>query len=85
MIVDGQILVNWHMDAVIGDPGNEVVCFKWIDEEFLEFSVKLTEEGIAAGAWVGDWFYCKDGEGDDVQITLLRHVAIVPAQSEVPA
>lgn len=85
VLVDGQLPRNWGTADECGDEENEVVRFSWIDDEFLDFNVKLTEGGIAAGALVGGSFFCKDGEGDDVQVTLLRHVALVPAQSEVPA
>lgn len=78
VMVDDQLLMGWHMEADCGDPENEVVRFSWIDDESLEFSLVLTEASIAEGRWVGASFFCNDSEGDEVQISLHRHVALTP-------
>lgn len=78
--VDGQTLTGWDTSDACGDAANEVARFSWIDDEGLEFSVTLTEGGIEEGRWSGEAFHCLDSEGDKVQMTMHRHIALTPQQ-----
>ena len=77
VVIDSPRLESWECSAPDGTPDNEVVAFRWLDEG-RAYSVKLTEGGIAEGRWYGGSFFCKDSEGDDVQLCLYLHVPLTP-------
>lgn len=77
VVVDSPVLSTWASIEPIGDAANEVVRFAWEDQD-ASFEIILTEGGIAAGKWEGDSFFCEDHEGDEVQISLYRHLPVSP-------
>lgn len=81
VVADSPVLSSWETHAPNGDPDNQVVKFTWEDTDG-NYSLTLTEGGIASGQWGGDSFFCVDHEGDEVQITLYRNVTITPSTSD---
>lgn len=74
---ESPLLSSWEVCEPTGDEGNEVVLFSWEDAEG-RYNCNLTEGAISEGEWAGASFFCKDQDGEDVQITLYKHVAIQP-------
>lgn len=79
-VTDDVLTSTWEVSTPNGDPYNEVVCITWQDEG-VDCSMKLTEGGISSGEWGGESFFCHDSEGDEVQLSLYNHVALVPQDS----
>lgn len=77
VVANSPMLSEWNASEPIGNPNNEVVFFTWEDADGT-YSLTLTEGGIQAGQWKGQSFFCEDHEGDEVQISLYRHVAMTP-------
>ena len=75
--VDSPILMGGEIAKATGEASNELVRFSWEDQDGA-YACKLTEGAIAAGQWNGESFFCEDHEGCNVQVTLYKHVAIVP-------
>lgn len=77
VVANSPILSDWEVVEPNGEAANEVVRFAWEDQDGA-YSCKITEGGIAVGQWKGESFFCADHEGDEVQISLYKHVAITP-------
>lgn len=77
--VDSPLLTWWDTFDPSGDMDHVVVDFSW-SESGANYSVALTEGGIAKGKWIGESFFCADSEGNGVELSLFRHVAIVPGE-----
>lgn len=77
VVAGGPVLSSWETTEPTGEPDNELIRFSW-EDNYHCFSVVLTEAGIASGKWKGNAFLCLDSEGDEVEITLFKQVAIAP-------
>lgn len=79
VVAECRILSHWKVSEPNGSADNEIVYFSWRECDGI-YRLKLTEGGIIDGKWKGDSFFCCDHEGDDVQISLYKHVAIRPPE-----
>jgi hypothetical protein len=65
--------LSWDAE-VTGDPDNQVCLISWIDDEGLEYSVILTEQGLSDARVCGHRINCDDHEGEPIEIALWRRV-----------
>lgn len=77
------VLSSWDASEAVGDPDNQVLAFRWEDQDTV-YGFHLTEQGISSGRWHENAFVCCDLDGDEVQLTLLKHVPITPTMLQVP-
>lgn len=70
---DGALLTGGNdVEAITGDPNNELVRFSWTDGE-NDFSAIFTEGGIANGSFKSDGkFVCEDHEGAETEFSFFE-------------
>lgn len=73
---DSPLLSSWDVFEPTGDSDNIVASFSWEDQDG-KYSADFTEGELSKGKWVNTSFFCKDAEGNDVQITCYKNLPLV--------
>lgn len=69
-INDSPLLNSWEICDEIGEEDNEVLNFNWTDGEGLDYSVTITEGGIASANFNKHNLKLNDSEGNHTVISI---------------
>jgi hypothetical protein len=76
VLVDRERVEKVELEALTGNPENQVVRLAW-KQKGVQFSVILTEDGLANAEIYQDRVECEDHEGEPIEIQFMADDAIL--------